>query len=109
LKRQTRAGVAFLGVSGLIASADMDIEKAQGSLGEQRNFAAGAEAHIMPRAFVRSGLRFNTLSDQPGGHAFVYSLGAGFIAYRALTLDARVTLGSDSGDRGWGIAGRLAY
>jgi hypothetical protein len=49
------------------------------------------------------------LSDQPGGHAVVYSLGAGVITFKSLTVDARVTLGSDAGDRGWGIAGRLAY
>jgi hypothetical protein len=109
LKRQTRAGVAFLGVAGLIASADVDIERQQGSLGEERNFAGGGEARIMPRLFVRSGIHFNTLSDQPGGRAFVYSLGAGVIAYRALTVDARVTLGSNTGDRGWSVAGRLAY
>jgi len=109
LKRQTRAGMAYVGVDGLILSADIDLERAAGSLGEVRNFAAGAEAHILPRAFVRGGLRFNTLSDQPGGHAAVFSVGGGFATFRSLIIDAHATLGSDTGDRGWGVAARLVY
>jgi hypothetical protein len=109
LKRQTRAGFSYRGVRDLIVAGDVDIERNAGSLGEVRNVAGGAEAHILPRAFVRGGFRFNTLTDEPGGHAFVYTLGGSFVTFRSLIIDAQGTLGSESGDIGWGIAARLVY
>jgi hypothetical protein len=109
LKRQTRAGVSYVGVAGLIVAADLDVERAAGSLGEVRDLAAGAEAKLFRRVAVRSGFRYNTLGDEPGGHAPVYSLGASVATYRQLLVDAQVTLGSRAGDRGWGVAARLVY
>jgi F plasmid transfer operon, TraF, protein len=109
LRRQTRAGVSYVGVPGLIVATDVDIERATGSLGEVRDLAAGAEARLIDRVSVRSGFRFNTLGHEPGGHAPVYSLGASVAAYRQLLVDAQVTLGSRAGDRGWGVAARLVY
>jgi len=109
LKRQTRAGVSYLGVTGVILAADVDVERAQGALGEVRHFAAGAEARVMRRAFLRTGFRLNTLSDEPGGHAPVYSLGGSCLTFRSLLVDAQVTFGARAGDRGWGIAARLVY
>jgi hypothetical protein len=109
LKRQTRAGLAYLGMQGIILAADIDLERAQGSLGEVRNFAAGAEVRLMRRAQARTGVRFNTLSDQPGGRAAVFTLGGSVVPFRSLLVDAQVTMGSDAGDRGWGIAARLVY
>lgn len=109
MKRQTRAGISFVGVPGLIVAADVDVERAAGSLGEVRDLAAGAEAKLVRRVAVRSGFRYNTLGDEPGGHAPVYSLGTSVATYRQLLLDAQVTLGSRAGDRGWGIAARLVY
>ncbi len=109
LKRQSRAGVSYRGVQSLTLAADIDLERAVNLRGEFRNLAIGAEARIMPRAFVRSGLRFNTLSDQPAGHAPVFSVGGSFAAFRSLLVDGQVTTGSEHGDRGWGIAARLVY
>jgi len=109
LKRQTRAGVSYVGVSGLILAADIDIERANGSLGDVRDLAVGADAQLFPRVALRSGFRFNTLTDEPGGSAPVYSLGATVVTYRQLLIDGQVTLGSRSGDRGWGVAARLVY
>jgi hypothetical protein len=109
LKRQTRAGVAYVGVPGLIVAADVDVERAAGSLGEVRDLAAGTEAKLFRRVTVRSGFRYNTLGDEPGGHAPVYSLGGSVATFRQLLVDAQVTLGSRAGDRGWGIAARLVY
>jgi hypothetical protein len=108
LERQTRAGLAYLGVRGLIVSADFDLERAEGLLGEVRNIATGAEAHLFRRVFVRSGFRFNTLSDQPGGRASVYSLGTSIVTFRSLVIDGQVTLGSEA-DRSWGVSARLVY
>lgn len=109
LTRQSRAGFAYLGVTGLILSADADLEKARGLLGEVRNVAGGAELRLTPRALARAGLRFNTLSDQPGGHAPVGTVGASFATVRSIFVDGQVTFGSSSGDRGWGIAARIVY
>jgi hypothetical protein len=109
LERQSRAGISYHGLAGVILAADFDLERAVGPRGERRNAAFGAEAQVVRRAFVRSGLRFNTVSDQPGGHAPVYSVGGSFAAFRSLIIDGQITVGSEHGDRGWGIAGRLVY
>jgi hypothetical protein len=109
LKRQTRAGITYVGVPGLIVAADVDLERAAGSLGEIRDVAAGAEAKILKRVTVRSGFHFNTLGAEPGGHAPVYSIGGSVVTFRSLMIDAQVTVGSRAGDRGWGVAARLGY
>jgi len=109
LKRQSRAGIAYLGVQHVILAADVDLERARSSLGDVRNVAGGAELLLHPRAAVRGGLRFNTLSDQPGGSAAVGTVGASIAAFRSIFIDGQATFGSRSGDRGWGIAARLAY
>jgi F plasmid transfer operon, TraF, protein len=109
LKRQTRAGIAYVGVPGVIVAADFDLERAAGALGEIRDVAAGAEAKIFKRVTVRSGVHFNTLGAEPGGHAPVYSIGGSVATFRSLLIDAQVTVGSRAGDRGWGIAARLGY
>lgn len=109
LRRQTRAGIAYVGVPGVILAGDIDIERTQGSLGEMRNVAGGAEARLVRRVTVRSGVRFNTLSDQPGGHAPVAAFGASVATFKSLLVDGQVTVGSRYGDRGWGIAARLVY
>lgn len=109
LKRQSRAGIAYFGVPDLIVAADVDIERNRGLVGDVRNLAAGAELRLAPRAVVRGGLRVNTLSDQPGGHAPIATLGGTFATVRSLLVDGQVTLGSTAGDRGWGIAARFVY
>lgn len=109
LKRQTRAGVAYVGVPGVIVAGDIDVERTSGSLGEMRNLAAGAEVRVVRRVTVRSGFRFNTLSDEPGGHAPVGAFGASVATFKSLLVDGQVTFGSRYGDRGWGIAARLVY
>ena len=114
LKRQSRAGIAYVGLQGLIASADFDLEPTDGSIGEERNIAAGAEAQLWPRIFLRGGFRVNTREPLIAGpmgaeHAKVYTLGGSALTIRSLIIDAQVTLGSKAGDRGWGIAGRMVY
>jgi hypothetical protein len=109
LERQTRAGMSYFGVPGLIVAADIDLEKAEGPLGDVRNLATGAEAKLWPRVSLRTGFRFNTLGDEPGGHAPVYSLGASVATFRSLLIDAQATFGSKEGDSGWGVAARLVY
>ena len=109
LKRQSRAGIAYVGTPGVILAADIDLERVRGSLGEVRNLAGGAEMHLTSRVFVRGGMRFNTLSDEPGGFAPVGSVGGTVATFKSLLIDGQYTFGSESGDRGWGIAARLVY
>jgi hypothetical protein len=109
LKRRSRAGLSYRGVSGVVLAADLDLERAASARGETRNLAFGAEARLVPRAFVRAGTRFNTLSDQPGGRAPVFSIGGSVATFRSILVDAHLTAGSEHGDRGWGIAARFVY
>ena len=109
LARQSRAGIAYLGVAGVILAADVDLDKSRGPMGDVRNVAGGGELRLTPRALARAGLRFNTLSDQPGGHAPVGTIGGSFATVRSIFVDGQFTFGSASGDRGWGIAARIVY
>jgi hypothetical protein len=109
LDRQSRAGVAYIGMPGLVLAGDVDLERSRGSIGDVRNVAGGAELRLTPRVLVRGGVRVNTLSDQPGGHMPVGSIGGTVATIRSLLIDGQVTFGSASGDRGWGIAARLVY
>lgn len=109
MKRQTRAGIAYLPVAGVLLAADIDLERAQGSLGEVRNMAVGTELQLLRRAFFRSGFRLNTLSDEPGAHAPVWALGGSYAVFGRMLVDVQITRGSDAGDRGWGLAGRVVF
>jgi hypothetical protein len=105
LQRQLRAGVAVVLVPGWSVAADMDLMKTAGTLGDIRNFAAGTEARIFGRHYVRGGFRLNTV----GEHDTNVSLGGSFGLTRSLLIDAQVTAGSDRTHRGWGIAARFGY
>ncbi len=64
LQRQARAGLAILPYAGWSVAADLDLMKTDGPLGEVRNFAAGAEARIAKRHYLRGGVRLNTVGEQ---------------------------------------------
>ncbi len=110
LKRRTRAGFSYVGVAGLIVAADIDIERAEGALGEIRDLATGAEAKLWPRVTVRSGFRFNTHRRrarrtcarlQPRRNVSP--------RFAPSSSTARSRSAHESGDRGWGVAARLVY
>jgi hypothetical protein len=108
LDRLTRAGVAYAaGV--LLVAGDIDLERVSSDLGDARTLALGAEVKLLPKAFVRSGFSFNTLGDQPGGHAPIVSFGGSYAVLASLLVDVQVTTGSEAGARGWGIAGRVVF
>ena len=109
LDRQTRAGVSYRGLQGVILAADFDLERVQGTLGDVQNFALGAEAQVVRRVALRTGVRLNMLSDEPGGSATAFSLGGTVATFRSLLVDAQVTMGAEAADRGWGVAARLVY
>jgi hypothetical protein len=109
LDRQTRAGISYRGLQGIIFATDFDLERVQGTLGDVQNFAAGAEAQVVRRVALRTGVRLNMLSDEPGGSAPAFTLGGTVATFRSLLVDAQITLGAEAADRGWGIAARLVY
>jgi hypothetical protein len=109
LERQTRAGISYRGLQGVILAADFDLERVQGTLGDVQNFAAGAEAQVVRRVALRSGVRLNMRSDEPGGSAPAFSLGGTVATFRSLLVDAQITVGAEAADRGWGVGLRLVY
>ena len=109
LDRQARAGMALTVATGVVVSADMDILRVPGLLGEVRNFAVGGEARVLRRAFVRGGYRFNTLDDQPEGRTPVGTAGGSFLVTSSLFVEGQATFGGDTASRGWGIAGRFLF
>jgi hypothetical protein len=109
LERQIRAGVALFPRDDVVVAADLDLRAVPGPVGEVRDLAIGAEARIVPRVFVRSGVRLNTAGDQPGGRAPVLSVGGSYAVLSSLFVDAQATAGSEAGGRAWGVAGRVVF
>jgi hypothetical protein len=107
LDRQARAGVSLASPLGFLVAVDADLNAARGPLGRVQEVAAGTEVHLLPRAYVRGGVRLNALGDEPGGHAPGVSLGASYAAMSSLWIDAQATVGSEAAGRGWGVAARV--
>ena len=105
LRRQARAGVAVVLVSGWVVAGDLDVTRTPAPGGSMRSLAAGTEGRVGRKAFVRGGLRVNTAgSRQP-----VVAAGGSYAVMGSLLLDAQVTGGSDRAQRGWGLAARFVY
>jgi F plasmid transfer operon, TraF, protein len=109
LERQGRAGIALIAATGWLLAVDADLNRTPGPLGDVRNIAVGAEAHLVRRAFVRAGVRANTVSDQPAGRTPVVSVGGSYTVLGSLLIDGQVTGGSEGGGTGWGLAARVVF
>jgi F plasmid transfer operon, TraF, protein len=107
LDRQVRAGVAFLPVQNWLMAIDVDLTRQQDPFGETRNFATGLEGRLPQRATLRGGFRVNTVGDS--GHRPVYSIGGSYAVFGSTFVDAQITAGSEDGDHGWGVAGRVLF
>jgi hypothetical protein len=105
LRRQARAGVAVVPVSGWVVAGDFDLTRTRGPNGDVRSLAAGTEGRVGRKAFVRAGLRLNTA----GVRRPVVAAGGSYAVLGSVLLDAEVTGGSDRTQRGWGIAARFVY
>lgn len=105
LERQARAGLSVMPIVGLLVAADLDLTRTPGPIGAVRNLAAGAEARIARKHYVRGGVRLNTAGER----ATAVSVGASYAATSALLVEAQVTAGSAQTHRGWGISARLGY
>lgn len=105
LERRSRAGVALLPSAGLTLAIDLDLDTADLPSGPQRVLAAGGEHTFSPRVVLRAGVRRNLEGTRS-------TLGAGgaSVALRPGTwLDAHVTVGRSSEDRGFGIGLRAGW
>jgi F plasmid transfer operon, TraF, protein len=109
LEKQARAGIGLTSPRGFLVALDFDLNSVRGPIGKVREFAAGTEARVLPRAYARAGFRMNTLGDEPGGHAPTFSVGGSYAALSSLWIDAQATVGSEAGSRGWGVAARVAF
>lgn len=109
LHRQVRAGVAYTLASGLLMSADLDLQSVPGTTGPVRNFAAGAETRVLRRLAVRGGFRFNTRDNAGVGRTPVGTAGVSYAGVGSIILDGQVTLGGEESDRGWGVGVRVLF
>ena len=109
LKRQFRAGLALTVAQGVIVAADFDLDRVPGTVGDERNIAIGAEGRLLPRLFARAGFRVNTIGDDPPGARPVFSVGGSYGVFGSMFVDGQATFGSESGDRGWGVAARVVF
>ena len=111
LERQARAGVSYAVTSNWVAAADFDLLRSHDGFGERRDIALGVEGRLAPRAFVRSGVSFNTLEDPllDDARGLAYSLGGSYAALASVFIDGHVTAGGDRTGVHWGIAARFVY
>lgn len=105
LSRQVRAGIAIVPIAGWVVDADLDLTGTPGTSGDVRNLALGTEGRVTRKAFVRGGLRVNTGDRLRPAVA----TGASYLVGGSVFLDAQVTGGSPSANRGWGISARFVY
>lgn len=108
LERRARAGVAVHVREDLLVAADADLTRTSTGEGERREAAVGVEAHPHPRAWLRSGFRWNTSGEGPGA-APIGSIGGSMAVYGSVRADAQVSFGSKDGDRGWGVGLSFVY
>ena len=93
----------------MLVAADFDLDRVPGTVGEERNIAVGTEARLLQRLYLRSGFRVNTLGDEPAGARPVVSVGGSYAVFGSMIVDGQATLGSESGDRGWGVGARVVF
>jgi hypothetical protein len=111
LERQARAGLSYAVTPRWVAAADFDLLRSNDGFGERRDIALGVEGRLATRAFVRSGVSFNTL-DNPAledARGLAYSLGGSYAAKASVFIDGHVTAGEERTGVHWGIAARFVY
>jgi hypothetical protein len=110
LERRIRGGVSVLMLQVITLAADFDFTKAPASFGEWRDAAIGAEMRPTRRAWVRTGIHWNTAGGDGGpGSAPVASVGGSYAVYGSLVADGQYSFGSENGDQGWGVGIRFVF
>jgi hypothetical protein len=111
LERQARLGASYAVTSDWLTAADFDLTRSSDAFGERRDLAFGIEGRLARRAFVRSGIRVNTLDDD-GMDDFrrtAYSVGGSYAVRGSVFVDGHYTTGGDRTGREWGVAARFVY
>jgi hypothetical protein len=108
LERSVRGGVSLLLRETVRLAADADFTRADVLGGRWRDAAVGAEVHPLQRAWVRSGVHWNTAGG-PLAAAPVMAVGGSAAVYGSLLVDAQVSVGSKNGNRGWGVGLRYNF
>jgi hypothetical protein len=109
LERQVRAGMAVNLRQSTTVAADVDLTTAATARGMWRDAALGIEGRPFQKAWLRSGIHWNTSGEDGGGAAPVGSVGASYAVYGSTVADAQVRFGSSKGDRGWGVGLRFVF
>jgi hypothetical protein len=117
LRRQARAGVAWVPTGRVTAAVDIDLTKTtrpspqrddppDSLYGRWRGIAMGTEVWSPSRRFaVRGGLSLQTIDEaRPAG-----SVGATATVWKGLAVDGRLTVGADGAERGWSLGARFTY
>ena len=105
LRRQARAGMAVTIADGWTVAADIDMTRNGPPQSPVRSFAAGTEARVGHKVFVRSGFRLSTTGDSRPSVA----AGGTYAVMTSVLIDGQATWGSENADRSWGIAARFVY
>jgi hypothetical protein len=111
LERQARIGTSYAITSDWMAAADADLTRTSDAFGERRDLAFGVEGRLAKRAFVRSGVRLNTLEHEADedSRRVAYSFGGSYAIRAAIYVDGHYTTGGDRTGHEWGIAARFVY
>jgi hypothetical protein len=111
LERQARLGASYAVTADWLAAADADLMRYSDAFGERRDLAFGVEGRLARRAFVRSGIRLNTLEDDAAEdpRRTAYSVGGSYAVRGSVYVDGHYTTGGDRTGRAWGVAARFVY
>ena len=106
LRRQVRAGVAFVARGTVTVAVDADLSKTATAFGDARHVAAGAEAWLLRRRIgVRGGVSANTVGEA-GTSA---STGLSVAVKSGTYIEAALTAGPDRSREGWNLGLRVTF
>jgi len=111
LDRRVRGGAAVHLASEITIAGDVEFTKATTASGVWRDVAVGMESHPFQRAWLRTGVHWNTAGGGSGGTgaAPIAALGASYTIRGGLAADAQASVGSARGNRGWGVGVRVSF
>ena len=106
LRRQVRAGLAFLTRGTVTVAVDADLSRTATAFGDARHLAAGAEAWLLRR---RIGLRGGVSANTVGEASTSASTGLSLAVRSSTYFDAALTAGSDRSREGWNVGLRVTF
>jgi hypothetical protein len=106
LRRQVRAGVAFVARGTVTVAVDADLSTTATAFGDARHVAAGAEAWLLRR---RIGLRGGVSANTAGETSASTSTGLSLAVRPSTFVDAALTVGSDRSREGWNLGLRVTF